>query len=106
MTPSLTIDESTGLLTMCRDGRLYQIELWITAGKSVVTDPSIGKTPLVAAVETGFHSLVELIVRNEPRQEQRDRALAAAVKIKRLDLIEVLVQNVRRSKPSLWRTSL
>ncbi len=96
MSACLTIEESKALLVLCRAGKLYEIERWIASGKSIATDPSLKKTPLLTAVGTGFHSLVELLARNEPRQEQKDRALAEAVDNKRLDMIEVLVENGAR----------
>jgi hypothetical protein len=47
-------------------------------------------------METGFHSLVELLARHEQSQDQKDRALADAVERKRLDMVEVLVENGAR----------
>jgi ankyrin repeat protein len=89
----LSIDESRALLALCRAGKLYEIERWIAGGKSITAASSIKKSALLTAVDAGFHSLVELLARNEPRQEQKDRALAEAVKNKRLDIIEVLVEH-------------
>lgn len=93
---SLTIKESKALLALCRAGKLYDIERWISVGKPIVTDPSLRKTALLTAIETGFHSLVELLARHEQRQEQKDRALADAVERKRLDMVEVLVEHGAR----------
>ena len=93
MALSLTVEESKALLALCRAGKLYGIERWISAGKPTVIDPSLRKTALLTAVETGFHSLVELVAQHEPRQEEKDRALAQAVKRKRLDMVEVLVEH-------------
>ena len=73
---SLTIEESKALLALCRAGKLYDIERWISVGKPIIIDPSLRKTALLTAMETGFHSLVELLARHEQRQEQKDRALA------------------------------
>ncbi len=92
----LTIEESKALLAICRAGKLYDVERWIASGKSICTPPSIKKAPLQVAVDTGFHSLVELLARNEPRQEQKDRALQEAVDSKRLDMVEALVGNGAR----------
>lgn len=96
MSGLLTIDEGKTLLALCRAGKLYGIERWIASGKSICTPPSIKRPPLLTAIETGFHSLVELLARNEPRQEQKDRALVEAVKGKRLDIVQVLVENGAR----------
>lgn len=96
MASTLTIDESKAFLAFCRSGRLYDVDRWIAAGKSIVTHPSTKRTPLLTAIDTGFHSLVELLARNESRQEQKDRALREAVESRRLDMIEVLVENGAR----------
>lgn len=96
MTSTLTIDESKVFLAFCRYGRLYDVERWIAAGRSVATHPSIKRTPLLTAIDTGFHSLVELLARNEPRQEEKDRALVEAVERKRVDFVEMLVENGAR----------
>jgi hypothetical protein len=91
MTSTLTIDESKALTALCRSGRLYDVEQWISAGRSIATHPSVKRTPLLTAIDTGFHRLVELLARNEPRQEEKDRVLLEAVEHKRLDFIEILV---------------
>ena len=96
MDTSLTVEDSKALLALCRAGNLYGIERWIAAGKSIVTAPSLRKTALLTAVETGFHSLVELLAQHEPCQEQKDRALTDAVERKRLDMVEVLVEHGAR----------
>jgi hypothetical protein len=59
------------LIALCRAGKLYEIERWIAAGKSIVTAQTVRKAPPLTAVETGLHSLVELLARHEPRREQR-----------------------------------
>lgn len=84
------------LLAFCRAGKLYAIERWIAAGKSIVTAPTIKKTLLLTAVDTGFHSLVELLACHEPRQEQKGKALAETVEEKRLDMVEVHVAHGAR----------
>jgi hypothetical protein len=80
MSDLLTIDEGKALVALCRAGKLYGIERWIASGKSIGTPPSIKRTPLPTAINTGFHRLVELLARNKPWQQQKDRALVEAVK--------------------------
>jgi hypothetical protein len=56
--------EAKELVQLCRAGRLYEIEKWIAAGKSMeapVAKNRKSKTLLQIAIETGFHSLVGLI---------------------------------------------
>src|SRR6266849_6263838 len=45
------------------------------------------------AVQTGFHSLIELIAKHENNQSSKNAALADAVSLHRLDFIELLVEN-------------
>ncbi len=75
----------------CRAGRLYEIESWIASGKSTRTPPTVKKVPLLIAIDLGFHSLVELLVRNESCQEVTDKALSDAVSRRRLDVVQLLV---------------
>src|SRR5580704_8802948 len=53
------------LVRFCRAGRLYELEKWILHGKpldiSGVRKRGRQKSLLEIAVETGFHSMVELI---------------------------------------------
>jgi hypothetical protein len=67
----LTADESKTLLAFCRAGRLYEIEGWIRDGRSTHVAESMRKTPLKVAIEIGFHSLVELLLRNEGEIAQK-----------------------------------
>src|ERR1041385_8715312 len=85
---TLTLEESTFLLALCRSGRLYEIEDWIKAGKSLAVAAGIRKTPLEIAIETGFHSLIVLLARNEARREVKNKALADAVERRKVDRSE------------------
>lgn len=56
------------LLSLCRTGRLYDVEKWIAAGKPLELPAAKNrktKTLLQIAVETGFHSMVDLIAKHE-----------------------------------------
>jgi hypothetical protein len=96
MNETLTLEEAKLLIGHCRAGRLYEVERWIASGKSIQPPPPSGKlpkTPLQVAIQTGFHSLVELLIRNEASQEVKNRALSEAVSTKRLDLVQLLVEH-------------
>jgi hypothetical protein len=90
-------DASKELIQLCRTGRLYEISNWISAGKSLDVSGAVRrgrqKSLLEIAVETGFHSLVELIVKSEPPQSTKDAALNLAVSLRRVDLVELLCAN-------------
>lgn len=88
---SLTLAESKDLLKLCSDGKLYAIADWIASGKSIHVAPEAKGRPLQVALDLGFHSLVELLVRNETDQSEKDEALKRAVEIRRFDLVELLV---------------
>jgi hypothetical protein len=97
------IDEATSagqakaLIALCRAGRLFDIEKWIAAGKSLdisaATKRGKPQSLLEIAVETGFHSLVDVIAKHEASQTAKDAALADAVSSRRLDLVELLLAN-------------
>jgi len=81
------------LLRLCRAGRLYDIEKWITAGKPLDIPVGRNRTLLQVAVETEFHSLVELIARHDSNKASKNAALEGAISLRRLDLVELLVEN-------------
>ena len=60
MPDPLPLVEAKELIQFCEAGRLYEVEAWIRAGKSIVVPAEIRKTPLKVALATGFHSLIEL----------------------------------------------
>jgi len=90
--PETLAEESAKLLLgLCRAGRLYEIEQWIAAGRSLRTPAKLKKSPLDVAVEHGFHSLVELLARNECEASIKNHALGLAVEKRRLDLVQILI---------------
>jgi hypothetical protein len=93
MASILTTEESKALLALCRTGRLYEVEDWIRAGKSLRIAEGVRGSPLQMAVEKGFRSLIELLVRNESQVKIKNKALAYAVEHRRMDLVEFLVKN-------------
>lgn len=72
--PHAEDNEAKELVRLCRAGRLYEIERWINDGKSLeipaTTNRGRQRSLLENAVETGFHSLVELIAKHEAIQEE------------------------------------
>jgi ankyrin repeat protein len=89
----LTTEDSKALIALCRAGRLYEVEHWIQAGRSISLAPQFKKGPLQLAIELGFHSLIELLVRNEKSQTIKNQSLQYAVARRRLDLVQLLVSN-------------
>ena len=66
--PTTTSEDAKELVRLCRTGRLYDVQKWIAEGKPLEVSARRKKTLLQIAVETGFHSLVELIAKHEDDQ--------------------------------------
>lgn len=90
-------NDAKELVRLCRAGRLYEIEKWIADGRSLDISEAIKRgrqrSLLEIAVEVGFHSLVELIAKHETSQSAKDAALGDAVSSRRLDLVDLLLDN-------------
>lgn len=89
----LSIAEAKDLLRLCKAGRLFDLQDWIASGKSLRLPDESKTTPVEVALNSGFHSLVELLLQNEENQQLKNRALQRALSLKRLDLIELLVSH-------------
>ena len=71
MSSPLSSFEAKELIRLCESGRLYEVEVWLAAGKSLTVPKEVRKTPLRVAISTGFHGLVELLLRYELRQGEK-----------------------------------
>jgi len=89
MGQELSAEDAKALLALCVSGRLYAIEQWIQAGRSLQVPRALKKTPLDVAIATGFHSLIELLLRHAPNQQSRNEALRQAVYRRQSDVIEL-----------------
>jgi ankyrin repeat protein len=84
---------------MCREGRLFDVDRWISEGKPIQIHPqSIAKntrpkTALQIALETGQHSLVFLLLsRGYQLALERYGPLDLALQARRWDLFDLLLQ--------------
>lgn len=93
MSEILSIDEAKVLLQLCKAGRLFEVQDWIESGRSLCVPDDSKTIPLEVALNTGFHSLVELLLHNEKSQELKNSALKHALPLRRLDLIELLISH-------------
>jgi hypothetical protein len=73
----LSINEAKDLLRLCKLGKLFEVEEWIASGNSLCVPNNLKVTPLDVALDTGFHSLVELLVRAEPSPQLKESGFAA-----------------------------
>jgi ankyrin repeat protein len=91
MTEALPLEDAKRLIRLCERGRLYEVEDWIRSGQPLKVPDELGKTPLSVALRTGFHSLIELLLRHEEDQRIRNNVLRQAVEARRHDLVELAV---------------
>lgn len=66
---------------------------WSSLDISAATRRGRQLSLLEITVETGFHSLVELIARHDSSQSSKDAARADATRARRLGLVELLLAN-------------
>ncbi len=94
MTSGICDAESARQLNeLCRRGRLYEVEAWVRQGKPVNVPPTERKSPLLIAVEKGFHSLVELLLQNGAAPHANGNALETAVKRGDSGIAQPLIDN-------------
>src|SRR5437762_12635273 len=92
-------DDVRALHQMCRDGRLYDVERWVAAGKPLQLVPDAirkgtrPKTALQIALESGQHSLAFHLLRSGYRLElERYAPLDTALQSRRRDLFDLLLE--------------
>lgn len=93
------LEELKPLHQLCREGRLYEVEHWISERKPLQVAPEAlskgtrPKTALQIAIETGQHSLVQLLLsRGYQLELERYRPLDMALQIRRWDLFDLLLE--------------
>lgn len=87
-------EELKRLSELCRQGQLFEVQEWIAAGRPYrnLTEDRRIVCPFRVAVQTGFHSLIEVFLEAGVAQEQMDRAFHDAFRRKRLDLMGLLLR--------------
>lgn len=78
------------LNALIRAGKVFAVQDWIAQGKPVSAPDSV-RTPLLAAVAAGSHSMVELILQAGVTAQEKDDALMQSVVDGRRDLLEMLI---------------
>ncbi|MGQ0555023.1 MAG: hypothetical protein ACT4PN_03645 [Nitrospiraceae bacterium] len=94
-----SLEELKPLHQLCREGRLYEVERWISDGRPLQVEPATirkgtrPKTALQIAIETGQHSLTRLLLSNGYQHDlERYRPLDLALEIRRWDLFDLLLE--------------
>ena len=96
--PTAQVEELQELHVLCRQGRLYEVERWIGGGRPLQSASSAAarghyRSALRIALETGQHSLCDLLLRNGYCLDlERDSPLNVALGRRRWDLIDLLLE--------------
>lgn len=98
MGEELSTGDAKTLLALCASGRLYAIEAWVQAGRSLQVPRALRRTPLDVAITIGFHSLIELLLRHAPSQQAKNDALHQAVQRRRRPLLLAAPQVPSRAR--------
>jgi hypothetical protein len=85
--------ESKLVVSLCLQDKLYEVEQWISSGKSLEVSTDCKATPLQIVLARGFHSLVELLAPSDVGQEAKNEALAGAVSKRHLEFVQLLLAN-------------
>lgn len=91
-----SVEDLEPLVVLCRTGKLFDVQEWINAGKPCALPKgarsrSARRHPLRVAMDTGFHSLVQVLLEaGAPIHEGNYNALDHAVEMRRADLAALL----------------
>jgi len=81
------------LCSLCRAGKLFAVQDWIKAGQRFrLPDGHFTTSPLGTSVQSGFHSLVEVLLKAGVSSQEANEALALALTDRNLDLAQLLIQ--------------
>jgi len=95
----MNIEKALPLIRLCNEGKLYDVEDWIKEGKEIQFIPIDDKkykkvkAPLQIAVERGFYSLAELLLKSgyNPNNDKYEYLTTAATNL-HLDLVKLLLK--------------
>lgn len=77
--------------TLIKTGKLFAAQQWIAAGKRISAPEIYWETPLQLAVETGFHSMIELFLKLGAERDELNDALNYATGVGNFEIIQLLV---------------
>ena len=95
-----TYDEIKPLVELIKAGRLFEVQAWIAAGRPLDAPPpppkgARKKNPLETAIETGFHSIVQVLLDGGATIEPAGYGgpMSRVLELRRLDLAMLLVDH-------------
>jgi hypothetical protein len=80
-----------GFRRFIKEGKLFAVQKWIAEGKRIHAPEVYWETPLQLAVETGFHSMIEIFLKQRTNREQLVIALNYATGVGNFEVIQLLV---------------
>ena len=93
-----TYEEICPLIDLCKEGKVFEVQAWIADGKPLELPPWPAKgsnkpSPLDCAIETGCHSMVQILLEAgaEIEQEEYYSTLQHAITKQRLDIADLLL---------------
>jgi hypothetical protein len=85
-------EQAEQLLRLCREGRLFELQEWVAAGKPLTMPAHYRRTPLRVALDTGFHSLIEFLLQHEDDQSTKDEVLRNACWTNQLSVMQLALK--------------
>lgn len=99
-TKAETLDEIKPVIELCRAGKLFAVQDWITEGKPVNLPhlprrSNHARSPLDIAIEQGFHSLVEVLLKTGATLDldSWNGTMSRALRARRFDIVQLLVDH-------------
>lgn len=89
-------EDSRQVAAWCKAGRLYEVEEWIRSGRSVQFANRRRTSALQIALFTWFYSLIELLLRHEAAQDDKDHVLCVAIHHRRFDIADLAIRHGAR----------
>ncbi len=93
-------EELEPLVSLCKTGRLFDVQKWVEAGRPLDPPPSTSnrtrkKSPLEYALDLGFHSMVEVLLEGGAslRPDNTFCPMELALSKRRFDLVQLLVDH-------------
>jgi len=91
MDAHLSMEQTKELRALCERGKLYEIERRFAILGTVCPHPTTRREPLSIAIDKGFHSLVEFLIKHTRDLGVKNKALKRAVALRNFDLTQLLV---------------
>lgn len=83
-------DDIKELIALVRAGKLFAVQKWIADGKRTVPPEPYQTSPIRVAMQTGFHSMVEVLLTPEVKLEEKNHLLYCAIWDNKYDLAVLL----------------